>query len=683
MAKSLRDSLGRRMRAADGSSRVVFGGSDAEKAFAANQLLQQQLMTQNAPQALTGARTEAAKILQQNLDRGQDQQQFAMNLAQQQAQERNRVAAERERQRLAVAEAASRAGLDQQRIDQAAKEFSETMDYRGSQDEIANQLARDQFQSDAYGKAVDATFKEQQLAAQLQRDADTRASDERRQAFAEEQASLDDAYRNRVADFGQMMDLSNLGMRQQQFQATQELDKERLQQSATQFAQQLALNERTLEESSASRQLSQNISTGKMAEQLLSDARSMDLTDEGQKELAKLSSAYRQIAKQQVDMRPNQYNSLMQDWATNFEKANLSQYQNVNEEFLPSFGERFQTYTDPATGLQYEVYRKKDGEFEYNRITPESGSTSSGVRTYKNRQEYLDDVASDPKKMKALDGQIRDVLDAENKEVTAENYAAAARAIAEQQLRSQEGFALAQNRPDGTVYGTPTPTPQEQEPKPKQLYPTPEAGLRTPTYGSGAREQQFSPGTRWFRGFFGGGAPTLNARRLDNTEADEIFNNARKLNQTAFSRQDIEKREKVLADGKDAFFSSPEYKKLKSYADKGVAGGPPIDITRILDTNAVTKIVRLGIDKPLEKLAQGMVEAIENGEDHIAYNGLGGSSLSELNLPVFPRESLEAKDMRLEDLPLVFMDEYGKIYRKQTPPAPKRREFQYGIDPSM
>jgi hypothetical protein len=275
------------------------------------------------------------------------------------------------------------------------------------------------------------------------------------------------------------------------------------------------------------------------------------------------------------------------------------------------------------------------------------------------------------------------VLDAENKEVTAENYAAAARAIAEQQLRSQEGFALAQNRPDGTVYGTPTPTPQEQEPKPKQLYPTPEAGLRTPTYGSGAREQQFSPGTRWFRGFFGGGAPTLNARRLDNTEADEIFNNARKLNQTAFSRQDIEKREKVLADGKDAFFSSPEYKKLKSYADKGVAGGPPIDITRILDTNAVTKIVRLGIDKPLEKLAQGMVEAIENGEDHIAYNGLGGSSLSELNLPVFPRESLEAKDMRLEDLPLVFMDEYGKIYRKQTPPAPKRREFQYGIDPSM
>jgi hypothetical protein len=671
------------MRAADGSSRVVFGGTDAERAFAENQLLQQKLMQQGAPQSLAGARTEAAQLLQQNLDRGQNQQQFAMNLAQQQAQERNRFAAERERQRLAVAEAASRAGLDQQRIDQAAKEFSEEMDYRGSQDEIANQLARDRFQSDAYGKAVDATFREQQLAAQLQRDADARASDERRQAFAEEQASLDDAYRNRAADFGQVMDLSNFGLRQQEFQYGKELDREKLQQEATQFAQQLSLNERNLEESSASRQLSQNIGTGKMAEQLLSDARSMDLTDEGQKELAKLSSAYRQIAKQQVDMRPSQYNSLMQDWASNFEKANLSQYQNVNEEFLPSFSERFQTYTDPTTGLQYEVYRNKDGEFEYNRINTGSESTSSGARFYKNRQEFLEDVSKDPKRMAALDKQIRDVLADDGVPVTPENYAAAARAIAQEQLTSQEGFGQAYGNPDGSRYNIPNPAPQETDPAPNQIYPSPQSGARTPTYGSGAREQQFSPGTRWFRGFFGGGAPTLKARRLDNTEADEIFNNARKLNQTAFSRQDIEKREKVLADGKDAFFSSPEYKKLKSYADKGVAGGPPIDITKILDTNAVTKIVRLGIDKPLEKLAQGMVEAIENGEDHIAYNGLGGSSLSELNLPVFPRESLEAKDMREEDLPLVFMDEYGKIYRKRTPPAPKPREFQYGIDPSM
>lgn len=694
MAKSLREQLGRRMRAADGSRQLVFGGPEAEKAFAANQLLQQQLMTQGAPQALAAARTEAANLLQQNLDRGQDQQQFAMNLAQQQAEERNRVAADRERQRLAVAEAASRAGLDQQRIDQAASEFSETMDYQRGQDEVANQLARDRFQSDAYGRAVDATFKEQQLAAQLQRDADARSSDERRQAFAEEQAaldnryrqeqaSLDDAYRNRVADFGQMMDLSNLGMRQQQFQSTQEFDREKLQQEATQFAQQLSLNERTLEEGSASRQLTQNINTGKMAEQLLADARNMDLTDEGQRELAKLSSAYRQIAKQQVDMRPSQYNSLMQDWASNFEKANISQYQNVSEEFLPSFSERFQTYTDPTTNLQYEVYRTKDGEFQFNRINTESGSTSSGAKFYKNRQEFLEDVAQDPKRMSALDKQIRDNLADDGVELTPENYAEAARSIADQALLSQEGFGQAYGNPDGPIYKLPIPATQETDTKQRQLYPSPEAGARTPTYSDRARSQQFSPGSKWFRGIFGGGAPTTKARRLDNTDNDLSFHNARKLNQTAFTKQDIEKREQVLADGKDAFFSSPEYKKLKSYADKGVSGGPLIDITRILDINAVTKIVRLGIDKPLEKLAQGMIEAIENGEDHIAYNGMGGGYLSSMNLPVFPRESLEASGMRAEDLPDVFMDEYGKIYRKRIPRAPKPREFQYGIDPSI
>lgn len=228
---NLRAAFGRRLRAADGSTRIVDGGPEAERAFAETQLLQKQLLG-NTQASLGSAWEQASKLA---ADRIQQTQQ--------------------------------------------------------------NDLAR---------SSQSADQRQKQDALNLSRQT------------AESKARLD---------------AGNLRFRARDAEARNDLTSNEQRNRAEYNESQVGLQERSANWKE----------TGPMDERatsLLKEARGMNLTDEGKRELARLSSSYNKIQSKRSSLRPKQYNELMGQWMDKFEQSRLH---NLKEKESPSISQMIES----------------------------------------------------------------------------------------------------------------------------------------------------------------------------------------------------------------------------------------------------------------------------------------------------------------------------------------------------
>ena len=585
MAKSLKDSLGRRMRAADGSRQLVFGGPEAERQFAEAQLLQQQLQSGNAAQNLAAARSEAAQITQQNLARQLADEQFRQNLAQEAQIEQDRLALDRQRQ-----------------------------------------------------------------------------ADQRAQSIGDLRLGA-----------------GRLGV-----------DQQRLRNQATQYAQQLAMQERQMDQRDADQAFKQRTEVNRIAESLLSEARGMNLNEEGQRELAKLSSAYRAISAQQGRMRPAQYNSMMQDWLNNMEQANLSQYAERKKPLADRFRDRFDVID--VGGRLFEVFEDDRGGLQYAPVDPEEAST--GLPVYGNIQER---AAALQQNKRALSDKYNEAVDRIRTRNADKSYIPTKEEIGrEMRMLLQEDQDLqdvmrdiAEGREETQTAGVQGmggyANAAQQEPvSPSDMQYPP---LDKPAQGDyyTKRNQDFDSFSRYFTesakaianklsfGKIGDGdhtdAPKM--RRLTKPE-DVQFYNAGKAQQQAVSEDQVEQVRTIMTDDIPKFVESDRFKQLQEMVTK-YGDGFEFKPELLFDANHIAKMVQVGIDDPLDKLAVGLITSLETKQDHIAKSSSRGQRYQQfLAAPIYPRDSFQ--DKPAEELPLVWYDEFGLMYRRKV----KEKESEKG-----
>lgn len=591
MAKSLREQLGKRMRAADGSRQLVFGGPEAEKAFAENQLLQQQLMTQGAPQALADARTEAANLLQQNLDRQQSQQQFERTARQDELSQQGRLA------------------LDQQR-----------------------------------------------------------------QADSRDEAIADLRLRNRSQRFN-------------------ELDR---QNQATRLAKQLELQENQYEQRRQDSQFSQNIQIGKSAESLLAEARKMKLSPEGEKELARLSSVYRSISRERGSMRPAQYESLMQDWLNDFEQANLSQYGLQSKPLSERVKEQFERVN--IGGRDYEVFVDEDGRLQVNAAREDKDVESTG--NYASLQERIANVASDPavrqKVIESALAQIRARVGDETYNPTVSELQNEMLSVLKSQQAIQDMFDRMQMPVDAPATGVPTPAGAGSSvPETTDLnmndylfggneddIASPSDGMTQP-YQNLKEPEELDSFTKLDQNFKSilanlGWADPEGYRKAESLkrlkkQSDKDFYNAAKGQSEPLKEEQVEELRTIMEEDLPEFIDSLNYKKLQEAV---YSAGEDFEFRPdlLFDARHISKMIQAGIDNPLEKLTEGLIESLQTGQDHIANSLASGARNQEfLAAPIYPRSSFENKPA--EDLPLVWFDEKGMMYRRS--PSDKKPKNPY------
>ena len=585
MAKSLRDNLGRRMRAADGSRRLVFGGPEAEKQFAEAQLLQQQMTSGNAMQNLTAAQNNAAQIAQQNIAANMQDEQFRQQLAQEQRQAEDRLALDRQRQQAQQAEA-----------------------------------------------------------------------------------------------------LGNLRLRA----GTLDIDQQRLRNQATQYANQLRLQERTLDQRQAENELSQKTRISTIAEGLLKEAASLDLTEEGRVELSKLQSAYRAIQRNRDNMRPSQYNELMQDWMGKMEQANLGQYTNQQLPFAERAAAGFELIQ--RDGLTFLATPGRDGQVDYQLLSQDEAA-AAGVQQrdlpyYVNRfrtdakfaADVYDDALALANSMLPPDAMPLQRLP-EGQEF----------AFIEQVLRSKvdlnrnldsllmpqapagqqpaQGGAVQPPQTSGSMNDLRSMMQQQYGNEDNIVsasdFPPPSAAAAEPTYGG----SKLPYGLSWKRlwsgddkqtGFFG---TDRDFKRI--TAAPEIsLKKSIDTHQKQMSDEETTIAQNVIREQIPMIVQSPQAKSLADAYQRST--GKQLDFGKVFNPTIIANMLKLGIENPLQNLMDGVAEAMDEGIDHVGTVN-SASVHSMVNAPVIMRaafENLDEKAFR-EKMPPIWYDEFGLMHAQE------------------
>ena len=593
------------MRAADGSTKLVSGGPEAERAFAESQLLQQQLITGDAQNKLASARDMASQIASQNIAR------------QQAEQEALRVDAER-RARLAL-----------------------------DQDAQAEQTRQNRARIQ-----IDAADREQQ----------------------------------------NQLRLNDQNIARARYAAAAQLDSDKLQQSATQFAKNLALQEKQLEERQRSADFSQKKETDRIAEGLLKQMRSKKLTDEGQKKVAELSSIYRGIASNKSGMRGHQYDSMMQDWLDLAESANIDQYAveqpSVTDEFKGNFG------IADVGGQQYEVFRDADGNLSYERLE------NAGPTMFRTYEERAARVASDPDAQAYYLEKARESLLARNPENTDPTNSQLMNEIKNLVMRDQllQNELLNFGQPpvrkqfdegnlsmgrDASVdmaglmraAGNSIEPPSPSDGRQKMKYPSPQDATKLPTWGGAKtdygsmRKQLFEEGG----GFYG--TDRSGMKRLTDP-AERSFFNAMKAHRSPPSKEHQDRLNEILLNDVESWSSGSDMKKVK---DAILKSKNPFKYNErlLINRDILLKMIKAGIKDPLGNAAKGMAEAVATGQDHFGTIGTPHYH-RELNAPILPRKSFEnLTGEQIGKLPVIWMDEFGMLYQRDESSRPKPEQKSY------
>lgn len=623
MAKSLRDNLGRRMRAADGSRRLVFGGPEAEKQFAEAQLLQQQMTSGNAMQNLTAAQNNAAQIAQQNIAANMQDEQFRQQLAQDQRQAEDRLALDRQRQQAQQAEA-----------------------------------------------------------------------------------------------------LGNLRLRA----GNLDIDQQRLRNQATQYANQLRLQERQMDQKDAESGLRQKTEISRMAEGLLQQASGLKLSEEGLAELSKLKAQYRSIQRNRDKMRPAQYNEYMQDWMGKFEQANLAQYE---ERQLP-LSDRAGTGVEVINkgGVTLLATEDADGNISYRELRTEDATPTGQMPA--TRQAYAQRMLTDPSFADEVQARAVELYNQDNPDqiqataVPSDLYPQYIERVLDETIARRRAITN-MAAPLNPQVGPPRPVqqyspyqqpeqgfvPSEEDNIPsasdgQQVYPAPSAAQNLDTYGGSEYAYGFGGGGGVARSdsFLGRntGLPTTWAdtwKRFwygDKKQSGLLYGTenkfkrvlpkgspAQKLKTTmdTHSKGITDEDMSVVQDavlGEIAAVRESEQVQQLSQRYEAVRG-EPLNLERVFNEQLIVKLMKAGVEDPIGNLLQGVADAIEEGADHV---GTFGSKLEHntLNAPVVPRSvfmELESKDF-YEKMPPIWYDEYGIMHRRESKPDP---EPQFQSRPQM
>jgi len=609
------------MRAADGSTQLVGGGPEAERAFAETQLLQQQLQTGNAQDKLGSAWERASQIASENI-------------ARQQA-EREALRVDSERQ--------ARLALD-----------------RDAQAEQATQnRARIE---------IDAADREQQ-----------------------NQLRLNDQKTQRA-----------------RYQAAAQLDSDKLKQSATQFAKNLALQEGQLEDRRQKADFDQKKETDRIAEGLLKQMRGKRLTDEGQKAVAELSSIYRGIAKNKGGMRGHQYDSMMQDWLDLAESANIDQYaleqQTVGDQFAGEF-EIVPIQGRDGVTRQYEVQRDADGRLSYERLEQEAGpqvyrSVQERARAVAESKElqnlYMERAgealaqqygANEPNWRPTHEQLFNKVEDLIRKDQELQNRLSGMGQIAPQATLGGSNLSMGRSESVGDMSAlingigssaerkfnaerkfSPLPTSPGDTQAPQQ-YPSPQEATKLDTWGGSKtdygsmRKQLFEDGG----GFYGTDRPGM--KRLTDP-AERSFYKAMKAHRTGPTEEHKKALNEMMVNDVEGWSRG---KPMKDLSEAIHASDNPFkfDPSKLLNQDILLKMIQAGVKDPLGNAAKGMAEAIRSGNDHYGTHSTP-SYHRELNPPLLPRESFEnLTGDGIEKLPVIWMDEFGMLYQRDESARPK------------
>lgn len=650
MAKSLREQLGKRMRAADGSRQLVFGGPEAEKAFAENQLLQQQLMTQGAPQALADARTEAANLLQQNLDRQQSQQQFERTARQDELSQQGRLALDQQRQADSRDEA-----IADLRLRNRSQRFNE-LDRQNQATRLAKQLELQENQYEQ--RRQDSQFSQN---IQIGKSAESLLAEARKMKLSpegeKELARLSSVYRSisrergsmRPAQYESLMqdwlndfeqaNLSQYGLQSKPLSERVKEQFERVNIGGRDY--EVFVDEDGRLQVNAAREDKDVESTGNYAS--LQERIANVASDPAVRQKV-IESALAQIRARVGDETYNPTVSELQNEMLSVLKS---------QQAIQTMFDRMQMPVDaPATGIPtpagavsslpdvpdmpktYDVFFDENGKLQ---LTP-------------SRNE--DEIAS------PSDGMTQPVRNLNQSSDSGSSGKGALNRASEITDLNMNDYLFGGNEDDNTSSASDAPD-----------YKNLKTAEELETFSA---DQDFSSilsklGWKDPKGY-------RNTKRRLTEQADKDFYRAAKGQSEPISDEQVDELQTIMQEDLPDFIKSPSYKKLQEAVDKNATTDFEFRPDLLFDARHITKMIQAGIDNPLEKLTQGLIESLESGQDHIANSLASGARNQEfLAAPIYPRSSFENKPA--EDLPLVWFDEKGMMYRRS--PSDKKPKNPY------
>ena len=502
--------------------------------------------------------------------------------------------------------------------------------------------------------------------------------------------------------------LNEQNINRARYGAAAQLDSDKLQQSATQFAKNLALQEQQLEERQRASDFTQKKETDRIAEGLLKQMRGKKLTEEGQKKVAELSSIYRGIASNKNAMRGHQYDSMMQDWLDLAEEANIDQYamqqQSVGDQFAGEFSIVPVTGEDGIT-RQYEVQRDADGNLKYERLEQQEGTPMYGslqerkmaVANNKEAQEALIERAKEnlqlrygkenPDYMPSMQEMFREVENIlREDQAYQDRFRGMATPPAPQATLGGGNLSLGRdaNVAGGGAAGSgvgdmsalmrrmgggsePVSPSDGRTP---QSYPSPQDATKLPTWGGSVRD--YGSMGKFFKesggGFYGTDRPGM--KRLTDPSERSFFN-AMKAHRTGPTKEHKATLNSIMLNDVEAFSSGKDMKDLNA----AILESPnpfKFNPRQLLNDEILLKLVQSGAKDPLGNVAKGMAEAVRTGQGHYATHSTP-SYHREINAPVIPRKAFEnMTGEQLGKLPIIWMDEFGLLYQRDESSRPQR-----------
>jgi len=579
------------------------------------------------------------------------------------------------------------------------------------------QLLQKQLKGNSQDKLMSAWGQASQIASeniarqQSEREA-LRVDAERKSRLAlDEDAQREQSTQNRArieidaADREQQnqLRLNDQNLARDRYAAAAQLDSDKLNQSATQFAKNLALQEGQLEDRRRKADFDQKKETDRVAEGLLKQMRGKRLTDEGKKAVAELSSVYRSISKNKNAMRGHQYDSMMQDWLDLAESANIDQYsvqqQSVGSQFEGEF-EIVPVQGKDGIVRQYEVQRDADGNLSYERLEQQEGSPMYG-----SLQERAMAVANNKEAQIALTERANANLlqrnaDNPNYQPTPqETFREVERLLREDQYYQDQLRGLGTPAaPQATIGGSNLSlgrsanagdmsalmqrvgnSGEPQSPSdgnfssrrifnPKE-YPSPQDATKLDTWGGSTRDYG-SMGKQLLEkggGFYG----TDRSMKRITDPAERSFFNAMKAHRSGPTQEHKNTLNKIMLSDVEKWSSGKDMKDLND-AITGSKNPFKFNPRQLLNRDILLKVVQSGATDPLGNVAKGMAESVRTGQDHYATLSTAAYH-RELNPPVLPRASFEnMTGEQLGKLPIIWMDEFGLMYQRDEDSKPLR-----------
>lgn len=629
MAKSLRDQLGRRMRAADGSRQLVFGGPEAEKQFAEAQALQQQMTSGNALQNLTAAQNNAATIAQQNIAAQIQDRQFQDQLAQDRMLAEDRSELDRQRQQAQQAEAIGnlriRGGqldLDQQRLRNQATQY-------------ANQLRVQERQMDQ--KDAESGLRQKteisRMADSLLTQASALSLSEEGQA---ELSKLKSAYRAIQRNRDAMRPAQYNELMQDWMGKLEEANLAQYEQRLAPLAERAGGNVEVINKGGVTLLATQDADGNISYRELRAD----EATGTAPMQATKQAYAQRMIDDPKFQQQ-------IEDRALQLYEADYPSADGIARTAIPA--NRYPEYIDRVLSETVDrrnaimgianPFADERADFVGPRLNtdssvqyvPSDGSVSEFDLSEEDNIASASDMQTFPK-----------MSEAQN----LPTYGGSKYSYGSGTVKAIAGFGGGSaNSPSlfGRLMGDNTPW--------------------------GNSFKKFWYGDEQQRGLVYG-TDSKFKRVLEKGSPEEQLNSVMKTHEKGISVEDVDRvKESVMAEIAEIKESTQAKDLAQRFID---VRGENLDYNRVFNPQMIIKLYRIGVQDPIGNLMMGVVDAIDNDVDHI---GTFGTSLEHntLNAPVIPRDTFTgvAKEDYYDKMPPVWYDEYGIMYQRDQKPDPK------------